>query len=312
MRFDDVAPLAVVTRSGVVESLHHGALVALDAGGKVAFSVGNPDAAIYPRSSLKPLQAQALLGLGVPLEGAELAIACASHAGCREHVEAVHRLLDAFGLDERSLRNTATLPLDAGCAAAVLRAGGGATPLLQNCSGKHAAMLAACVVNGWSRDDYLVPDHPVQLAIDESLAAATGAVVHVGVDGCGAPTAMVPLIGLARAVGRIARRRGAVWSAMTSHPGLIAGPGRADTLLMEAVDGLVVKGGAEAVAVAALPDGRAVALKIADGFDRAAPAVLAAALRRLGIDTGAYVAPPVLGHGQPVGAVTPLWELDAD
>lgn len=311
MRVEDVAPLAVVTRSGVVESVHHGALVALAADGSVVFAVGHPDVAIYPRSSLKPLQAQALLDLGVPLAGAELAVACASHAGCSEHLAAVRGLLAAFGLDERALRNTPTLPLDTDCAAAVIRAGGAPSSLQQNCSGKHAAMLAACVVNGWSRGDYLDPDHPVQQAITQSLAAMTGTVTHVGIDGCGAPTAMVPLLGLAQAVRAIACARGAVWAAMTAFPGLVAGPGRADTQLMEVVDGLIVKGGAEAVAVAALPDGRAVALKIADGYDRAAAPVLAAALRRLDVDVDAFAPAPVLGHGRPVGAVTAVWELDA-
>lgn len=308
MRFEDVGPLAVVTRSGVVESVHHGALVALAADGSVAFAVGDPEVAIYPRSSLKPLQAQALLDLGVPLAGAGLAIACASHSGCREHLTAVRALLEAFGLDESALRNTPTLPLDADCAAAAIRVGGSPSSLQQNCSGKHAAMLAACVANGWSREDYLDPDHPVQLAITQSLAAQTGAVAHVGVDGCGAPTAMVSLRGLADALRTIAGARAPVWSAMTSFPGLVAGPGRADTLLMETVDGLVAKGGAEAVAVAALPDGRAVALKIADGYDRAAAPVLAAALRRLHVDLGGFVSPPVLGHGRPVGAVAAIWE----
>ena len=154
-------------------------------------------------------------------------------------------------------------------AADVLRAGGKASALLQNCSGKHAAMLATSVANGWDADGYLEFDHPVQKLIDAYIAEAAGGVRHTGIDGCGAPTAMVTLTGLATAVRSLAVSRSAVYLAMCQHPDLVAGTGREDTLVMRAVPGLVAKGGAEGVHVAAHPDGRAVAVKVADGSERA-------------------------------------------
>jgi L-asparaginase II len=301
-----VVPIAETTRSGVVESIHHGVIVAIAADGSVAWSAGDPETAVYPRSSLKPLQAQALIECGLDLPIDQLAVACASHGGEPIHIEAVRDLLASFGLAESDLANTPALPLSVGAATAVLRAGGGPTSLLQNCSGKHAAMLAACVVNGWPIDDYLEPDHPVQQAIDTYIDKAAGGVVHTGIDGCGAPTAMVPLVGLARAVRDLAMGDEPTYRAMTSRPELVDGAGRHDTDLMRLVPGLVAKGGAEAVYVVAHRDGPAVAIKVADGGERARLPVMLAALRSLGFDVDAVPVPPVLGHGRPVGEVRAL------
>ncbi len=182
------------------------------------------------------------------------------------------RLLAAFGLTAADLANTPALPLSTRRRRAGAAIRGGPTSLLQNCSGKHAAMLAACVVNGWPTEGYLEPAHPVQQLIDTYIGKAAGGVVHTGVDGCGAPTAMVPLLGLAMAVRDLAVGREATYRAMTDHPELVDGAGRHDTDLMRLVPGLLVKGGAEAIYVAAHPDGRAVALKIARRRRAGAPA----------------------------------------
>ncbi len=306
MEREAIVPVAETTRNGVVESIHHGVVVALASDGSTAWSAGDPGTAVYPRSSLKPLQAQALVDAGLELERDELAIACGSHAGEPKHIDTVTRILTRFGLTEAALRNTPKLPLSTAAAEAILRAGGGPTALLQNCSGKHASMLAMCVVNGWSLDDYLDIDHPVQKLIDSSVAASSGGVSHTGIDGCGAPTAMITLVGLARAVRQLAVDEAATFGAMTTHPELVDGDGRADTNLMRAVPGLVTKGGAEAVYVAAHSDGRAVALKIADGGDRARLPVMLAALSSLGFDVSDVEVPPVLGHDRPVGEVRSL------
>ena len=306
MEIAALVPIAEATRSGVVESIHHGVVVALASDGSIAWAAGDPDTAVYPRSALKPLQAQALVECGLELEPDQLAVACASHGGEPIHVDAVRRLLSTFGLSESELGNTPALPLSTAAAAAVLRSGGEPTSLLQNCSGKHAAMLAACVANGWSTSGYLEPEHPVQQVIDAYLGKAAGGIVHTGVDGCGAPTAMISLVGLATAVREIAVRRKATYRAMTRFPELVDGTGRADTGLMRLVPALVAKGGAEAIHVAAHPDGRAVALKVADGGERARMAVMVAALRSLGFDVDAVPLPPVLGHGRPVGDVRSL------
>lgn len=301
-----VVPVAEVTRNGVVESIHHGAVVAIATDGSIAWSAGDPDVAVYPRSSLKPLQAQALVGAGLELPTDQLAVACASHSGESMHIETVRRMLAGFGLTESALANTPALPLNGDAAEAVLRAGGGPSSILQNCSGKHASMLAACVVNDWPTEGYLASDHPVQQTIDMYIAKAAGGVVHTGIDGCGAPTAMISLSGLAAAVRDLALGREATYVAMTSRPELVDGSGRHDTDLMRIVPGLVAKGGADGVYVAAHPDGRAVALKVADGAERARLPVMVAALRSLGFDVDAVPVPPVLGHGRPVGEVRSL------
>jgi L-asparaginase II len=306
MRPGSVEPIAETTRSGVVESVHFGAVVAVDADGVVAWSAGDPDTDVYPRSALKPLQAQAMVEAGFVAEPDELAVAAASHSGEPVHLDAVRRVLAKVGLDEGALGNTAALPLSPAVAAEVLRAGGRASPLLQNCSGKHAAMLSTSVANGWDVDDYLEFDHPVQKLIDAFIGDAAGGVNHTGIDGCGAPTAMVTLTGLAFAVRALAIGETPVYRAMRAHPELVAGTGRDDTLLMRAVDGLIAKGGAEGVHVAAHRDGRAVAVKVADGSERARVPVTLAALRTLGFEVDGIPVPPILGHGLPVGHVHPL------
>jgi L-asparaginase II len=306
MRPGAVVPIAETTRSGVVESVHFGTVVAIDADGVVAWSAGDPDTDVYPRSALKPLQAQAMLDAGFAAEPDELAVAAASHSGEPIHLDVVRRILARVGLDEHVLANTAALPLSPAAAADVLRAGGRASPLLQNCSGKHAAMLSTSVANGWDVDGYLASDHPVQKLIDAFIAEAAGGVSHTGVDGCGAPTAMVTLTGLAFAVRDLAIRETRVYRGMRAHPELVAGTGRDDTLLMRAVDGLIAKGGAEGIHVAAHRDGRAVAVKVADGSERARVPVTLAALRTLGFDVDAIPVPPILGRGHPVGSVHPL------
>lgn len=305
--------VAEVVRNGVVESRHHGRVVALDAAGDRVVALGAVDAPTFPRSSLKPVQTVALLRAGWrPTDDRQVALACASHSGEPAHLDVVRRILADAGLEQSALDNTPALPLDARAAAEVVRRGGAADSLLQNCSGKHAAMLAACVANGWPVDGYRDPAHPVQQAIRVTVEDLCDERVDaVAVDGCGAPLFAVSLAGLAGAFRRIATASGStserqVADAMRAHPFLVGGTGRDVTEFMQAVPGLVAKDGAEGVYAAALPDGRAVALKIDDGAGRARAPLLASALRRLGVvasglDQVARV--PVLGHGEPVGEV---------
>src|SRR4051794_9713916 len=177
--------VAEVVRSGVVESVHRGTVVALDSSGKAVVEIGDVDAQIFARSSLKPLQALALLRAGWrPDDDEQVALACASHSGEPGHVDVVRRILAAAGLDESALDNTPDLPLNADAAHQLIRAGGGPNPLHQNCSGKHAAMLATCVANGWPVAGYRDPDHPVQQAVRACVEDLTGDHVdHVAVDG---------------------------------------------------------------------------------------------------------------------------------
>jgi L-asparaginase II len=304
------AVLARVVRSGFVESVHHGTAVAVDPDGDVVVSVGSPQTPMFPRSSNKPLQAVAMLRAGLQLDGHLLALAAASHSGERYHLDGVRRLLALGGLDETDLRNTPAYPLDAEEQVAWRAARRSATSLAQNCSGKHAAMLLTCVENGWPLEHYLDPGHPLQRAVAETIADLAGEpVAAVGVDGCGAPVHAVSPLGLAVAFGRIAAAdpdepEGRVADAVRCHPEWLGGTGRDVTRLVRGLPGLVVKDGAEGVYAAALPDGQAAALKIADGGDRPRVPVLAALLHRLGVeaevlDELSHVA--VLGHGQPVG-----------
>ncbi len=318
------APLAEVVRGGMVESVHLGHLVVVDPRGDVTLAVGEPATEIWPRSSVKPLQAVAMLAAGLELPDRLLALAAASHNGEPRHVDGAREILALAGLGPDALRNTPDLPLHAPSALAWQQAGHGAERITQNCSGKHAAMLATCVAAGWPLESYLEPDHPLQQAVRATLAELTGddpAAVRSTVDGCGAPLFSTSLVGLARSFGRLggAGRRpddgtpvARVARAMAAHPEMVAGAGREDTLAMRAVPGLVAKIGAEGVCAAGLPDGTAVAFKVLDGASRPRPAILAAALRAAGAadvagaDADALAAvgrTDVLGGGRPVGEV---------
>jgi L-asparaginase II len=215
----------------------------------------------------------------------------------------VRRLLEAAGLDESDLDNTPGLPLHGASRRAMMRAGRGPDRVAQNCSGKHAAMLATCVTAGWPTRGYRDPTHPLQQALRATIEQLTGdRVSATEVDGCGAPLFAISLTGLARSF----RRLGRTADVMRSHPYLVGGEGRDVTALMSGVPGLVAKDGAEGVYAAGFDDGRAVALKIDDGAARARMPVLVAALQLLGVreaalDELATVA--VLGHGERVGEV---------
>lgn len=307
-RFDDAfAPIAVATRSGFDESLHHGAGVAVGADGTILAAVGDPTLVVYPRSSLKPMQADAMVALGLELPDELLAVACASHDGAPMHLAAVAAILSAFGLSEADLQNTPSRPLCDPCSAEP------PSSLRQNCSGKHAAMLATCVVRGWPTTSYLDADHPLQVAITAHLHDLGCAVHHLGVDGCGAPTHALALDDLARVFGTLASGDAAVARAMRAHPAMVGGVERDVSLWMGAVPGLMAKEGAAGVMAAGPGDGSGVAFKIADGSDPARRAVTPEALRHLGVDvdgagadTRDRVVVPMLGHGEPVGRIDAL------
>lgn len=305
-------PLAEVVRSGFVESVHTGVLVTLDADGRTSCAVGDVDAAIYPRSANKPLQSAGMVRAGLPLHGELLALASASHSGEPFHLEGARAILAGAGLTEADLQTPPDWPVDEQEKVAYLRAGGEPTPLAMNCSGKHAAMLATAVANGWPTETYRRPDHPLQLALRATIEELAGEeVAHTGMDGCGAPLFALSVLGLARAFRAVAvappgTAEHRVATAIRSHPAYVGGTRRDVTRLIEGVPGIIAKDGADGVYAAAMPDGRAVAFKIADGGQRARPPVMAAALRRVGVrapvlDELASV--PVLGHGEVVGEI---------
>jgi L-asparaginase II len=305
--------LAEVVRSGFVESRHHGSVVLLDATGATTASAGEVTGPIFPRSANKPLQTVGMLRAGlIPADPADLALISGSHYGEPFHVRRVHPILRSAGLDAAALKCPADLPLSVPERNALLRAGGGPAPVLMNCSGKHAGMLATCMANGWSLSDYLDAKHPLQVALAGAVADLAGEpIAATGVDGCGAPVLAISLTALARAFLRLVDAAPGtperlVADEMRAHPELVAGTGADDTRLMQSVAGLVAKGGAEGVVAVAVPGIGAVAIKIGDGAMRARIPVLVSALEKLGVPAPRMIE-PVLGAGEPVGEVRPAW-----
>ena len=307
-------PVLVETwRSGFLESVHRGALVVLDADGEVLAAFGDVDRPVLPRSSNKPMQATALLEAGWrPRSTEELAIGAASHSGEDVHRELVAGMLDDAGLGPDDLGCPPALPLHEPTRAEWLVAGRLPERLAMNCSGKHAAMLSACLASGWPTEGYLAPDHPLQEAIQARLSRLAGEQVPaVVVDGCGAPQHALSLTGLARGIGAVVEAAAGaperkVADAMRAAPWFVAGTGRDDTDLMQAVPGLLVKGGADGVHVAALQGRGAVALKLDDGGDRGRLPALTAGLRALGVPPeplARWLQLPVSGGDSVVGEV---------
>jgi L-asparaginase II len=304
--------LAEVVRSNFVEGCHRGSVVALGADGNELWRIGDPDQPVFPRSSNKPLQAAGMLRAGLDLDGELLALACASHSGEAFHLDGVRRILAAAGLDESALQTPPDYPVDEQEKVAAIRAGLPPSPLAMNCSGKHAAMLATCVTNGWPIESYLAPDHPLQRALADTVTELTGErIAALGVDGCGAPLFALSLTGLARAFARLATApvgtaEARIAGAIRAHPRWLGGTRRDVSALIATVPGIIAKDGAEGVYAAALPDGRAIAVKIDDGGQRARPPVMVAALRRLGVDVSALddlATAPLLGGGRQVGEI---------
>jgi L-asparaginase II len=317
------AALVRVVRSGLQESVHLGHIAVCDPEGSLVASIGDPSHRLFSRSSMKPLQAAvSLRRIDEPVPADLVAVMCASHNGEPVHVRAVRRLLRRAEVPEDALGCPADLPMHPEERRKTSRP----RRTFHNCSGKHAGMLLACERSGVDLGSYLRPSHPLQRAISRAVGRATGSHPQIGVDGCGAPVHGVPLSGLATLFARLARpeRLGALAepaatavAAMRAHPYLVAGARRSDTVLMTEIPNLVCKVGAEGLHCAAILDaGIGVAVKIADGGDRAAGPALVRTLALLGavtderLDRLARVArPPVLGGGLPVGELVAGFRL---
>lgn len=286
--------LAAIERSGWTESRHLGAAVLVDAEGTTVRALGDPSALVYPRSTLKLVQAVAVQLLGVVFDPEQTVLSAASHAGTAAHVAVVERMLSQAGLDASALRCPADWPGDP----AARRAASEPRRITMNCSGKHAGFLAAAVAHGWPLESYLELDHPVQRQVRALTAELSGEQpAHWGVDGCGAPVPVMSLRGLARAVSRTSRAGTVLGDAVRAHPWAIDGPGRTNTVTIERT-GLVAKLGAEGVLVLVTPAGEAVAVKMLDGAHRATTLVGLELLAREGLlprdvadETAAAVAP---------------------
>jgi len=306
-------PLVAAVRDGLVESVHYGSALALAADGSVTASAGDPLAPFYPRSALKPLQAVAMVRAGLELPADLLALAAASHSGAAAHRDGALRILEVHGLAPTDLENSTDLPYGTAEREDWLSTGGSATRITQNCSGKHAAMVATCLINGWPVQGYLDASHPLQQLVARTVTDLTGEEpAAVSTDGCGTPLFALTLRGMARAFGRIAQAaadddgspEAAVGLAMQQHPGMVAGDGRDVTALMRLLPGAVAKDGFEGVQLVGLPDGGAVAVKISDGGDRARMPATVRLLEALGVETeplAGIATAPVLGGGHEVG-----------
>ncbi len=315
----DLDPVLVeLVRDGVVESRHRGRVLVLDASGAVSLALGDVQALVLPRSASKPVQATAMHGLGLELEGELLALAAASHSGEPRHLDGVRRILASVGLSEDDLTCPAAWPLDEQVRLAYARRGLEPAPVAMNCSGKHAAMLATCRANGFSLDGILRPEHPLQQAVTATIEQlADERVRHVGTDGCGAPLHGLSLLGVARmyrtmALAPAGAPAAAVLGAMRAHPTWVSGTTREEARLMAVFPGLVLKLGAEGVFAGVLPDGRSFALKVSDGATRAASVLMAGVLTAMGLAhplLHEVANPPVLGGGAVVGELRPLGGL---
>ncbi|HSL10825.1 MAG TPA: asparaginase [Actinomycetota bacterium] len=317
------APLARVVRSGLEESVHVGHVAVCDVDGRVVAAAGDPRHVCYLRSCAKPIQAAvSLSAIDRPLPDGLVAVMSASHNGEAVHRRAVRAVLRAAHLDASALRTPPGLPLDAEAARRVRAP----SPLSHNCSGKHAGMLLACVRQGWPTATYRRASHPLQRRVTDAVVLSADVVPTIGVDGCGVPVHGMPLSAIATAYARLAapdrfdglsQAVGRVTSAMRAAPYLVGGGGRTDTTLMTAVDDLIVKEGAEALTCGVhLGAGLGIAVKIADGGERAVGPAFVAALSQLGLLTPPARAAirgvaerPVVGGGRPVGAVEPLLRL---
>lgn len=294
--------LVEVTRGDEVESRHRGAVAILDAGGAVIAEWGDIGRPVYPRSAIKPLQALGLLESGAAeafgVSDEELALACASHNGEARPVALVRAWLARIGLCESDLECGAHPPIGNQAGEALLRAGADPGACHNNCSGKHVGMLTTARHLGVPSMGYIDADHPIQVAIRETLTELSDcdlSLAPVGTDGCGIPTYAMPLRNLALAMARFAEpealsspRRdaaGRIQAAMAAHPFMVAGTGRFCGAVVEATGGAVlVKTGAEGVFTGAIPvRGLGFALKIDDGAKRASEVATAAVLRYLSL-----------------------------
>jgi L-asparaginase II len=281
----DFVEVAVLERGGIVESRHRGIAALVDPDGKVIEHLGSAKRLIYPRSAVKPLQVIAMRRAGLMLDDAQLAVSSASHQGTPAHIALVEAILRDAGLSEADLQCPLAWPGNPTARAKASEE----TRLAFNCSGKHAAFLASCVVAGFDTKTYLSADHPLQQLVEQVLEEYSGEkILHSSVDGCGAPLHAMTVEGLARAIGKFTATDSDVVDAMLANPWAVGDTASMDALVMQ--HGMVAKIGAEGVFVIGLRSGHGVAVKIADGALRAAPLVALALLHRHQLITDAAYA----------------------
>lgn len=310
--------IAQVVRSGVVEATHQGAVVAIGPNGEVIASYGDVERRYFARSAVKPFQVFNSLRFGGGMPQEYVAVASASHGGDPVHVAIAEAILADAGLNESELQCPPAWPLAPPTAR---RVGGEKEPrrIWHNCSGKHAAMLRACVRQGWPTDSYVASEHPLQQANFDLIAEVTEEDPGpVGVDGCGVPAFQISTIGIARAFARLAsdRRMVGIWRVMHRFPMLVSAIDGNDAAIGRAIDA-AAKRGAEGLLGVAIRNQAGIAVKAWDGASRAAGVGMIAALDQLGFLTStarsqlaSTARPDVLGGGAVVGSVVPSLRLE--
>ncbi|MEY4323131.1 MAG: hypothetical protein RL410_912 [Actinomycetota bacterium] len=310
-------PLIDVVRGDLVESQHFGSVAYIGKSGNLEAALGSVNVPMYPRSTVKLMQTAGMVELGLDLEPRLLALVASSHSGGDVHIAAVQEILAKFTLTDAALKCTPFMPSGEAERALHKKRDGKPDSLHADCSGKHSGFLATCVINGWPLDNYLSPEHPLQIAMKKAIEDASGDIAdHVTVDGCGAPLWSISLAGLARSYHRAMIETDSalhrVADAMRTFPEMVAGPRREATVVMQAVAGVVAKDGADGVFVAAQSDGRSVAIKIADGGRRGLTASVAALLDAWGAnDVSQLPLTPPQGAGRTVGELVATHDFRA-
>jgi L-asparaginase II len=323
-------PLVRIERGGLEEAIHLGHVAAVDHEGRIIASLGDPETVVYFRSCAKPFQAIATLGTGIAdrfdLQPEHIAIMAASHYGEPRHIELVRDLLSRTSVPESALKCGAHWPYSESAAAVVRRQMAEPIPVFNNCSGKHAGMLAAARALDAPLETYLQPEHPVQQrirAVVQEFTACPPGSIHYGTDGCSAPNPAVPLRNMAWSFSTLvatqAREPRQIVEAMTANPFLVGGTDRFDTRLMEVTKGrLLAKGGAAGAHCTANRDSReALAVKFISGDGTWVPVAVMAALQQLDwldadeLDALASFAEPHVRNWNRlvVGSVRPVLEL---
>lgn len=339
-------PVLEATRGNIVESLHYGAFVAVDGTGKIVAGQGDTGLVTFLRSSAKPFQALPFVEMDgdthFGLTPRELALMCASHSGTDDHVAVLRGMQAKIGVTEADLLCGVHTPYHEPTAKAMLLRGEAPTPNRHNCSGKHTGMLAHARLRGYSTEEYIRFDHPVQTTILQAFSEMCSVPVdqiELGVDGCSAPVFAIPLYNAALSYARLCdpsqlepRRAQAcrrITSAMLANPDMVAGPGRFDTRLMTVAGGrILTKAGAEGYQTIGIMPGAlyagspaiGIAVKAADGDlgGRVRPCVCTALLRQLGALSDEEVAalpefaprPIHNWRGLPVGDLRPAFTVE--
>lgn len=306
-----MSPLAISTRNNRIEAVYEGSIAVVDSEGRLIDSVGDPAYGTYARSAIKMVQAIPVIETGAAdrfgLTDAELALCCASHTGTDYHIKGVQSILSKIGLGEGALKCGGHLPEDRGMRERLIRLEANPTALYNNCSGKHAGMLAACVAADWPVDSYLEEEHPLQKRILELVADYSGleeSEIGLGIDGCSLPTYFMPLSSLALMAARFMARAGDPWTpvpersegtpdrrlleAINRHPEMIQSEEGFDAVLIRSIDELCyAKRGAMGVMIVGIytrehgPIG--IGLKTEDGDNRVMPVIVTSLLEHLNL-----------------------------